>query len=74
MSLLGQQTDEDDNKDSGIEGLLGTLLDNVDVGELLVGLLSDDSSSSKKKTTKKKSASSDDSNNLLSNLLGSLLK
>lgn len=75
MSLLGQQTDEDDNKDSGVENLIGTLLENVDVGDLLVGLLSDNSgSTTKKKSTKKKSAKSSDAGNLVSSLLKGLLK
>lgn len=42
MSLLGQQADEDDDKDSGVANLMGALLSNVDVGELLTGLLTDD--------------------------------
>lgn len=64
MSLLGQQTNEDDNKDSGIENLFGSLLDNVDVGDLLTGLLGDNSSSSSGKQ----------SGNLLGNLLKGFLK
>ncbi|MBQ7775672.1 MAG: DUF937 domain-containing protein [Lachnospiraceae bacterium] len=69
MSLLGQQTEADDDKESGIEGLLGTLLDNVDVGDLLTNLLVDNSGSSKKE-----SAKSDKSGNLLGSLLKGLLK
>lgn len=59
MSLLGQQADEDENKDSGVGDLIGVLLDNVDVGSLLTNLLTDNSSSDKKttkKTTKKSSS------------------
>ena len=61
MSLLGQQADDD--KDSGLDigGLLGGLVDNVDVTSLLTGLLgggnSSASGSSNKKPAKKKKAS-----------------
>ena len=55
MSLLGQQADEDDKKDSGVGSLIGSLLSNVDVGELLSGLLTDQDTT-KKKSTKKTSA------------------
>jgi len=44
LSLLGQQADEDDDKDSGVGNLVGALLDNVDVGSLLSGLISTDTS------------------------------
>ncbi len=76
LSLLGQQTEEDDDKDTGAAGLVGALLDNVDVGSLLTGLLTDNtasssSSSDKKKKSKKKKA---DSGNLLSSIIGGLLK
>lgn len=54
MSLLGQQAEEDEDKDSSIGSLVGTLLSNVDVGELLTGLLTDDDD---EKTTAKKSTS-----------------
>lgn len=74
MSLLGQQADEDESKDSGIQGLLGSLLDNVDVGDLLTGLLTDNSSSSSTKATKKKSAGKSGAGSLVSSLLKSLLK
>ena len=66
MSLLGQQADEDDNKDSGVEGLIGALLENVDVGELVTGLLTSDSGSSKKTASGKSSG--------LFGMLGKLLK
>lgn len=69
MSLLGQQADEDDDKDSGIGTLIGTLLSNVDVGELLTNLLTDDNNT-KKKSSAKKSANS----NNLGNIVGSILK
>jgi len=79
MSLLGQQADEDENKESGIGNLIGAVMDNVDVGELLTGLLTDDNSSSstsskkgKKKTGSKKKAAS--SNSGVGNLVGGLLK
>lgn len=67
MSLLGQQTDEDDNKDAGVQDLIGVLLENVDVADLLTGLLSSDSSSSKKKPASSK-------NSGLFSMLGKLLK
>jgi len=71
MSLLGQQTDED--KDSGLDlgGLVGGLLDNVDMGDLLTGLLGGGSDSDSSTGNKKKKASS---NNVLSGLLKGLLK
>lgn len=64
MSLLGQQADED--KDSGLDigGLLGGLVDNVDVGSLLTGLLGGGSSSSSSSNKKPSS----------SNLLGGIMK
>lgn len=77
MSLLGQQTNEDDNKDSGVGNLIGSLLDNVDLGSLFTGLLGGDSSSesgTKKKSSKKKSASDSGSGNMLGKLLKGLLK
>lgn len=79
MSLLGQQTDEDEDKDSGVAGLLGSLLDNVDVGDLLTGLLtdnaSDDDDDDKDKDKKKKKAgSSIDAGKLIGSLLSSLKK
>lgn len=67
MSLLGQQADEED-KGSGIGDLIGTLLSNVDVGELLTGLLTDDSGSKKKSSSKKAS------NSKLGEVIGSILK
>ncbi len=79
LSLLGQQTEEDDDKDTGAAGLVGALLENVDVGSLLTGLLTDNNSSDtddkkdKKKNSKKKAAS-DKSSNLLGSIIGGLLK
>lgn len=79
LSLLGQQTEDDDDKETGAAGLVGALLDNVDVGSLLTGLLTDNSSSSstttsgKKKSSKKK-ATSDKSGGLLGSLLKNILK
>ncbi len=82
MSLLGQQADEDDDKDSGVGALIGTLLSNVDVGELLVGLLTDDDNTKKKASTKKasskksskKAAGSSDLGSIVGSLLSKLLK
>lgn len=78
MSLLGQQADEDEDKESGIDSLLGAVLDNVDVGSLLTGLLTDNSSAStsstgKKPGAKKKPAASSN-NSGVGNLVGGLLK
>lgn len=81
MSLLGQQADEDDDKDSGVGTLIGTLLSNVDVGELLVDLLTDNDSGKKKKSSSKKKSGSKkasskkaaDSSNL-GNIVGGILK
>ena len=73
LSLLGQQADEDDDKESGIGGLVGNLLDNVDVGSLLSGLISTDTSSDK--DDKKKPASSNKkSGGILGGILSGLLK
>ncbi len=60
MTLLGQQAESDDKKDSGVGDLMGSLLGNVDVGSLLVGMLGGS-------TTTKKSGG-------LGGLLGGLLK
>ena len=70
LSLLGQQKDEDDDKDSGIENLLGSLLGNVDVGDVLTVLLSGNAKDDDKddKDDKKK-----DSGNLIGSLLQNLL-
>lgn len=69
LSLLGQQADEDDDKESGVSGLVGSLLDNVDVGSLLSGLISTDTSSSSNKKDEKKS-----SGGILGGILSGLLK
>ena len=78
MSLLGQQADEDEEKESGVGALLGNLLDNVDVGELLSGLTSTNTSSSsstgKKKKKKAAKKDSESSQGGLMGLLGKLLK
>lgn len=74
LSLLGQQADEDDDKESGVGNLVGALLDNVDVGSLLSGLISTDTSSSG--TGKKKPASSKkkDASGIIGGILSGLLK
>ena len=73
LSLLGQQADEDDDKESGASGLVGALLDNVDVGSLLSGLISTDTSSDK--DDKKKPASSNKkSGGIIGGILSGLLK
>ena len=75
LSLLGQQADEDDDKESGIGGLVGSLLDNVDVGSLLSGLISTDTSSSSGSNGKKKPASSKkNSGGIIGGILSGLLK
>ena len=73
LSLLGQQADEDDDKDSGVGNLVGALLDNVDVGSLLTGLISTDTSD---KDDKKKPASSKKNNagGIIGGILSGLLK
>ena len=65
LSLLGQQADEDDDKESGVNGLVGALLDNVDVGSLLSGLISTDTSSS--------SSSSGNNKNSTGGIIGGIL-
>ena len=75
MSLLGQQADEDKGSDVG--SLIGTLLENVDVVELLTGTSNKKTTKkSTKKTTKKKAASSSDSGlgSIIGDVLGKLLK
>lgn len=60
LSLLGQQTEKEDKKEA-VGDLVGVLLENVDVGSILTGLLTDKDSSkesTKKKSTAKKSSSS----------------
>lgn len=78
MSLLGQQADEDEEKESGVGALLGNLLDNVDVGDLLGGLVStntsSDSSTGKKKKKKTAKKDSESTASGLMGLLGKLLK
>lgn len=63
LSLLGQQADEDDDKDSGVGALFGSLLDNVDLGALLGA----SSGTSQTSSSNKKSGG-------LFGLLGKLLK
>ena len=74
LSLLGQQADEDDDKESGVNALVGSLLDNVDVGSLLSGLNSTDTSSSSSTNGKKKPASSKKNSGILGGILSGLLK
>ena len=75
MSLLGQQADEDENKSAGVETLIGALLENVDVVDLLTSSLAGDSDSKKstKKGTKKKAAKKEE-NNVAGSLLNGLFK
>lgn len=77
MSLLGQQADEDDNKNAGVEALLGALLENVDLVELLTGTSSSQESGkkkgSKKKGSKKKAAKKEDSS-ALGSIMNGLFK
>lgn len=70
MSLLGQQADEDEKKDSGIGALFGSLLDNVDLGSLLSVSASNDDKEDEKKDEEKSSGLG----GLLGGLLGKLLK
>jgi len=84
LSLLGQQAEEDDDKESGASGLVGALLDNVDVGSLLSGLISTDTSSSTSTSGKKKPASGkkkpassskkSDASGIIGGILSGLLK
>lgn len=73
LSLLGKQAEEDEDKETGANGLVGALLDNVDVGSLLSGLISTDASSDK--DDKKKPASSNKkSSGIIGGILSGLLK
>ena len=72
MSLLGQQADEDDNKNAGVEVLIGALLENVDLAELLTGTSS--KNSGKKKGTKKKAAKKKEESSVAASLLNGLFK
>ena len=72
LSLLGQQADEDDDKESGIGGLVGTLLENVDVGDLLSGLISTDTSSDNKKPASSKKDNK--AGGIIGGILSGLLK
>lgn len=77
MSLLGQQADEEEDKGLDIGSLMGVLLENVDIGELVTSLLTDDTATTgkKKKKKKKKTASSDSGlGEVLGSILGKLLK
>jgi len=72
MSLLGQQADEDDNKNAGVEALIGALLENVDLVELLTGASSKESD--KKKGTKKKAAKKKEDSSVAGSLINGLFK
>ena len=74
LSLLGQQADEDDDKESGVSGLVGALLDNVDVGSLLSGLISTDTSSDKDDKKKPASSKKDNAGGIIGGILSGLLK
>ena len=72
MSLLGQQTQAEESN-SPIGGLFGSLLDNVDMGNVLVGLLGgssneEETTANGKKKKKKKTAKKEESHSLLSGL------
>lgn len=79
LSLLGQQTQEEDNS-SPIGGLMGSLLGNADMGSLLVGLLGGSSAEEettgtngkKKKKKKPKKEEKESGGNLLSGLFNLL--
>jgi len=77
LSLLGQQTQEEDNS-SPIGGLMGSLLGNADMGSLLVGLLGGSSASEEETTSsngkkkKKKKKEEESGGNLLSGLFNLL--
>ena len=76
LSLLGQQAEEDDDKESGASGLVGALLDNVDVGSLLSGLISTDTSSASNGGKKKPASAKkkNDTSGIIGGILTGLLK
>lgn len=57
LSLLGQQTEKEDKKEA-VGDLVGVLLENVDVGSILTGLLTDKKTNTKKTTSSTKKTSS----------------
>ena len=65
LSLLGKQTEEDGNQESGVRGLVGNLLDNVDVGSLLSGLTNASADKDDKKN---------DAGGIIGGILSGLLK
>ena len=65
LSLLGKQTEEDGDKESGVRGLVGNLLDNVDVGSVLSGLTNASSDKDDKKN---------DAGGIIGGILSGLLK
>ena len=65
LSLLGKQTEEDGNQESGVRGLVGNLLDNVDMGSLLSGLTGASSDKDDKKN---------DAGGIIGGILSGLLK
>ena len=65
LSLLGKQTEEDGNQESGVRGLVGNLLDNVDVGNLLSGLTNASADKDDKKN---------DAGGIIGGILSGLLK
>ena len=69
MSLLGKQTEEDDDKESGASGLVGALLDNVDVGSLLSGFVGGNDNSPKPAFAQKSNAGG-----IVGGILSGLLK
>jgi hypothetical protein len=71
---LGKQADEDEEKESGVGALLGNLLDNVDVGDLLGSLVSANTSSTTSAGKKKKKTAKKDSDSTASGLMGLLGK
>ncbi len=74
MTLLGQQADADEKKDSGVGGLMGALLDNVDVGGLLMGMLTDNATTATKKGKKVTRKSSKSSTPSIGTIIGKVLK
>ncbi len=80
LSLLGKQADDekDDEKEKtgGVAGLVGAVLENVDVGSLLTGLLTDKADEDDKKDKKKTGKKKDDGIGLddVADLLTGLLK
>ncbi len=74
MTLLGQQADSDGKKDSGVGELMGALLENVDVGSLLISILGDSGSGRKSGRKSSKKSSSPSIGTIIGKVIKSFLK